>query len=65
MRAWLRELWHRLEHWRGANTGDVVTWFSRDRRLMVAYFCHGCGQIRGMHAMGEPYRTAERGEPRR
>jgi hypothetical protein len=39
---------HRIAHWFGWNTGVPYAWWDGDR-LMMGFFCNGCGSLRGIH----------------
>jgi mono/diheme cytochrome c family protein len=44
----LAALRHRLAHRLGSNVARVVTWLSRDGRLLTATICIECHQVQGM-----------------
>jgi hypothetical protein len=45
-----KALRHRWKHWMGSNDCEVVTWWSRDDRvLMIGLVCNECGVVTGVH----------------
>lgn len=55
----MKKFLHKIAHKLGWTTGEVVTWFDCDGRLIIGFRCDACGIVTGAHKSHLPDRWIE------